>query len=148
MVFDLDPGPQVVWADVVRAARDVRSRLSDLGFASFVKSTGGKGLHVVVPLVPDASWDSGMAFARLVSEGLVAEDSRRYTTNMTKAGREAKILIDYFRNNRGATSVAAYSTRAHARGAGLRAAVLGGDRRRFPRAAHSPWPPCPRAWRS
>jgi bifunctional non-homologous end joining protein LigD len=113
VIFDLDPGPRVAWADVVHGARAIRARVEKLGFSTFVKTTGGKGLHVVVPLVADSTWDSQFAFAHLVSETLAAEDPARYTTSMPKEGREAKILIDFFRNRRGATAVAAFSTRKH-----------------------------------
>jgi bifunctional non-homologous end joining protein LigD len=115
VVFDFDPGPKVAFPEVVKAARALRERLTGIGFPSFVKSTGGKGLHVVVPLEPDeehAGWDACFEFSRLVSESMVADNPTRYTTAMPKEGREAKILIDYFRNHRGSTSVAAYSTRA------------------------------------
>jgi bifunctional non-homologous end joining protein LigD len=114
VVFDLDPGPKVGWKLVVSAAEAVRARLRKLGFAGFVKATGGKGLHVVVPLVPGADWPSCLAFTRLVAESLVAEDPDHHTTALPKEGREAKILIDYYRNRRGSTSIAAYSTRARA----------------------------------
>jgi bifunctional non-homologous end joining protein LigD len=113
VIFDLDPGPRVPWADVVAGARAIRARVEKLGFATFVKTTGGKGLHVVVPLVADSTWDSQFAFAHLIAETLVSEDPARYTTAMPKEGREAKILIDFFRNRRGATAVAAFSTRKH-----------------------------------
>ncbi|HEY0706162.1 MAG TPA: ATP-dependent DNA ligase, partial [Polyangia bacterium] len=106
---------KIGFAEVVKAAKTLRERLTGIGFPSFVKSTGGKGLHVVVPLEPDedhAGWDACFEFSRLVSESMVAEDRARYTTAMPKEGREAKILIDYFRNHRGSTSVAAYSTRS------------------------------------
>jgi bifunctional non-homologous end joining protein LigD len=92
----------------------VRKRALGLGLATFVKSTGGKGLHVVAPLRPDAGWEANLAFSRVVSEAIASEQPARYTTAMAKAGREAKILIDYLRNRRGSTSVAAFSTRARA----------------------------------
>jgi bifunctional non-homologous end joining protein LigD len=110
-VFDLDPGPDVPWPEVARAARTVRDRLEPLGLRSFVKTTGGKGLHVVVPLMP-LDWDACFTFSQLVAEAIAAEDPSRYTTAMPKAGREKKILLDYLRNRRGSTSVAAYSSRA------------------------------------
>jgi bifunctional non-homologous end joining protein LigD len=112
VVFDLDPGPEVKWPDVVAAARLVRERLSQIGLTSFVKTTGGKGLHVVQPLVPGETWDQCFEFSRLVAESIAAAKPSKYTTAMPKAGREKKILLDYHRNHRGATSVSAFSTRS------------------------------------
>jgi bifunctional non-homologous end joining protein LigD len=113
LVLDLDPDPSVAWDRVIDAARLLRSRLEALGHASFVKTTGGKGLHVVVPLVPRAEWDEVLRFARAFSESIVRDDPRGFTTAMPKERRRGKILIDYLRNNRTNTSVAAFSTRAH-----------------------------------
>jgi bifunctional non-homologous end joining protein LigD len=115
LVFDLDPGDKVTWRRVVDAARTVRESLRALGLASFVKTTGGVGLHVVVPLVPHAPWSVCLAFSRACAETVAGSDPTRYTTTFAKAGRANKILIDYLRNNRTNTSVAAYSTRANAR---------------------------------
>ena len=112
LVFDIDPGPEVPWTDVIEGTRRVRSVLSGLGLDSFVKTTGGKGLHVVVPLVPSASWDQCLEFSREVAAAIVRKDPARYTIKFSKAGRERKILIDYLRNNRTNTSIAAFSTRA------------------------------------
>jgi bifunctional non-homologous end joining protein LigD len=112
MIFDLDPGPHVEWPDVVAAARLVRTTLRKLRLESFVKTTGGSGLHVVVPIVPAARWEDCLAFSRVVSESIAAGDPERYTTRFARAGREQRILIDYLRNNRTNTAVAAYSTRA------------------------------------
>jgi bifunctional non-homologous end joining protein LigD len=112
VVFDLDPGPGVKWTAVIDCARIIRDALRALGLASFVKTTGGKGLHVVVPLAPGPSWDETTAFAHAVAESIARANPRRYLTQMAKAEREGKIFIDYLRNIRGATSVAAYSTRA------------------------------------
>jgi bifunctional non-homologous end joining protein LigD len=111
-VFDLDPGPEIPWPAVLEAARRVRGALEAVGLESFVKTTGGKGLHVVVPLRPEAGWDETFEFSRRIAEDLVRRDPRRYTTEMPRAGRRMKILIDFLRNRRGNTSVAAYSTRA------------------------------------
>jgi bifunctional non-homologous end joining protein LigD len=112
MVFDLDPAPEVEWTDVIRAALLLRERLSDLGLSSFVKTTGGKGLHIVVPLTPDADWDTVKAFSGAVAQSIVRESPGQYIATMSKAKRKGRIFIDYFRNGRGATSVAAYSTRS------------------------------------
>jgi bifunctional non-homologous end joining protein LigD len=112
VVFDLDPGPRVAWPAVIAAARLVRGALQELGLESFVKTTGGRGLHVVVPLIAEADWNECLAFARAVAELVARLDPRAYTTAFAKAGREAKILIDYLRNNRTNTSIAAYSARA------------------------------------
>src|SRR5207245_10263128 len=112
VVFDLDPDPSVGWERVVEGAHVLRKRLDALGLESFVKTTGGKGLHVVVPLRPGSTWEESFAFARAVSEELEKAKPAAYTTAMPKAQRRGRILVDYFRNNRGNTSVAAYSTRA------------------------------------
>ncbi len=112
LVFDIDPGPEVRWPQVVEAARLVRSVLQAVRLESFVKTTGGKGLHVVVPLVPALTWDACLEFSREVAAAIVRTDSRRYTMAFPKAGRERQMLIDYLRNNRTNTSVAAFSTRA------------------------------------
>jgi bifunctional non-homologous end joining protein LigD len=112
LVFDLDPGPGVPWSAVVVAARLVRARLEDAGLRSFVKTTGGKGLHVVTPIRPDRGWGECLDFAHQLTEALVAETPAAFTATMAKIARRDKIFIDYFRNQRGATSVAAYSTRA------------------------------------
>jgi bifunctional non-homologous end joining protein LigD len=112
VVFDLDPGPGVEWAQVIECARVIREALHTLELESFVKTTGGKGLHVVAPLVPGPSWDEASAFAGAVADTVARANPRRYITSMAKAERRGKIFIDYLRNIRGATSVAAYSTRA------------------------------------
>jgi bifunctional non-homologous end joining protein LigD len=90
----------------------VRSRLEAVGIESFVKTTGSKGLHVVVPLRPGTTWEAGSAFAHALADSMVRDDPRTYISRMAKAERRGKIFIDYLRNVRGATSVAAYSTRA------------------------------------
>ena len=112
LVLDLDPAPGLPWPRVVEAAEEARALLQDQGLVSFVKTTGGKGLHVVVPLRPEAGWD----VLRAVGEGIGAAMTRRapdrYTINPLKAARRGRIFIDYLRNVRGATAVAAYSPRA------------------------------------
>jgi bifunctional non-homologous end joining protein LigD len=112
LVIDLDPGERVQWPQVVEAARVVKRALESLDLESFCKTTGGRGVHVVVPLAPHADWDDTFAFARALSEAIEQADAATYTTEFSKRGRSAKILIDYMRNGRGHTSVAAYSTRA------------------------------------
>ena len=112
IVFDMDPGAHVPWARVVESARLVRKMLKTVGLESFPKTTGGKGLHVVVPLAPHADWRECLEFSRALSEAIERHDPALYTTTFAKAGRERKILIDYMRNNRTNTSVAAFSTRA------------------------------------
>lgn len=112
IIFDLDPGPEVAWPRVVAAARMVRDVLRALELESFVKTTGGSGLHVVVPLLPARDWGECYTFSRAVAERIAAGHPGAFTTAIPKKGREGKILIDYLRNNRANTSVAAYSTRA------------------------------------
>src|SRR4029079_4977195 len=112
IILDLDPGPGVAWTAVTAAARQVRALLETLGLRSFVKTTGGKGLHVVVPLEPRHDWSECLAFARAVAELMARHEPERFTTAFAKRGRERQILIDYLRNNRTNTSVAAFSTRA------------------------------------
>ena len=112
MVFDLDPGPRVLWDVVVEGARRVRAILEQLDLACFVKTTGSKGLHVVVPLEPKASWTDTITFTRDIARALARSEPERYSADLAKAGREDKIFIDYLRNRRGATSVSVYSTRA------------------------------------
>jgi bifunctional non-homologous end joining protein LigD len=112
LIFDLDPDEHVPWNRVVQSARQVRDFLEELGLQSFLKTTGGKGLHIVVPIERRFSWDEVKTFCKSVADLIVAADPRHYTANMAKAARKGKIFIDYLRNGRGATSVAPYSTRA------------------------------------
>jgi bifunctional non-homologous end joining protein LigD len=112
VVIDLDPGDQVAWPAVVAAAKTVRGLLRVLDLESFVNKTGGRGLHVVVPLTPSAELTDSLAFARALALALVRRSPRQFTERFSKSGRGRKILIDYLRNNRTNTSIAAYSTRA------------------------------------
>ena len=111
LVFDLDPGPGVEWKDVIAAAREVRKRLSDLKLESFVKTTGGKGLHVVLPIKP-VPWDDAKDFCRRMAEQMSADSPDRFTATIKKVARKNRIFIDYLRNSREATAIAPYSTRA------------------------------------
>jgi bifunctional non-homologous end joining protein LigD len=114
VVVDLDPGARVSWSDVAGAARLVRGMLEALDLQSFVKTTGGRGLHVVVPLQRRRPWNECLAFARGLAEALARHDPALFTTTFGKRGRERQILVDYLRNNRTNTSIAAFSTRARA----------------------------------
>jgi bifunctional non-homologous end joining protein LigD len=111
LVFDLDPGPGTGWKDVVAAAREVRERLDRLKLKSFLKTSGGKGLHVVLPIKP-APWDVAKDFCHAIAAGMAADEPARYTATATKSKRNKRIFIDYLRNSREATAVAPYSTRA------------------------------------
>jgi bifunctional non-homologous end joining protein LigD len=112
LVWDFDPGPKTAWKDVVKSAKATREMLETLGLQSWLKTTGGHGLHVVAPIVPDRQWDECLEFTRAVASALAATNPKLYTITFAKQGRESKILIDYLRNNRTNTSVCAYSARA------------------------------------
>jgi bifunctional non-homologous end joining protein LigD len=111
VVFDIDPGPDVEWAGVVAAAREIRERLAAVDLRSFVKLSGGKGLHVVLP-IDGANWDTVKTFAQAVAFAMAADSPERYVAKMTKSLRAGRIFVDYLRNSLEQTSVAAYSTRA------------------------------------
>jgi len=113
LIFDLDPDEGVAWSAVIEAARDVRARLAALGLDSFVKTSGGKGLHVVLPVAAKAGWDEAQAFTASIATAMAKERPDRYVAVLSKRARRGRIFIDYLRNLRGATAVAAYSTRAH-----------------------------------
>ena len=113
IVFDIDPGEDVAWPQVVAAARDVCERLAAIDLASFVKLSGGKGLHVVLP-VDGTDWETTKTFAQTVALAMAADAPERYVAKMTKSLRQGKIFVDYLRNSLGQTSVAAFSTRARA----------------------------------
>ncbi|HJL17585.1 MAG TPA: DNA ligase D [Sandaracinaceae bacterium LLY-WYZ-13_1] len=112
LVFDLDPGSGVDWPGVVAAAREVRALLTQLELVSFVKLTGGKGVHVVVPVRPRIAWDEAKRFCLAVAQTLERRDPDRYTAELSKAKRGGKVFVDYLRNGRGATAVAPWSPRA------------------------------------
>jgi bifunctional non-homologous end joining protein LigD len=112
LVFDLDPGEGVTWKDVVQGARDVRKRLEDVGLTTFLRTSGGKGLHVCVPIARRNDWDDVKQFAKSVADTMEREQPDRYIATMSKAKRRGKVYVDYLRNQRGATAIASYSTRA------------------------------------
>jgi bifunctional non-homologous end joining protein LigD len=112
MILDLDPDPAVEWSAVIEGAQLLRTLLNELNLASFVKTTGGKGLHIVVPLQRVHTWDEVKTFSKALADHLVHTIPERFLANMSKHKRKGKIYIDYLRNARGATAVAAYSTRA------------------------------------
>jgi bifunctional non-homologous end joining protein LigD len=113
IVFDLDPGEGVPWSAMVAAARDVRERLAALKLESFVKLSGGKGLHVMLP-IDGADWESAKSFAQALALAMAADLPEVYVAKISKSLRKGKIFIDYLRNSLEQTSVAAYSTRARA----------------------------------
>jgi bifunctional non-homologous end joining protein LigD len=112
VIWDLDPGDDVAWRQVVEAAHAVRDVLRTLGLQSWVKTTGGRGLHVVMPIARHRDWSECLTFSRAVAEALARHSPARYTTAFARSGRTSKILIDYLRNNRTNTSVSAFSARA------------------------------------
>nr|WP_115526644.1 MULTISPECIES: DNA ligase D [Xanthomonas] len=112
LVFDLDPGEQVAWSAVVAAARDIRNKLRAAGLESAVRLSGGKGLHVVVPIVPDASWEQARDFCEAFAQALATQAPERYVATMSKAKRHGVIFVDWLRNGRGNTSVCSWSLRA------------------------------------
>ncbi|BCW90796.1 Multifunctional non-homologous end joining protein LigD [Alphaproteobacteria bacterium SO-S41] len=112
IVFDLDPAEDVTWERVIEGALEVRKRLKKTGLTSFVKTSGGKGLHVVAPLTPRKGWDKVKDFTRAVADAMAKDEPDRYVSNMSKKLRKGRIFIDYLRNGRAQTSVATFSTRA------------------------------------
>jgi bifunctional non-homologous end joining protein LigD len=111
IIFDLDPGPGLAWPAVVQAAQDIRALLKELKLEAFVRTSGGKGLHVVVPIARKSTWDEAAGFAHHIALGLAAHEPKRFVANMRKELRKGKIFVDYLRNQRSSTSVASYSTR-------------------------------------
>jgi bifunctional non-homologous end joining protein LigD len=114
MIIDLDPAPGVAWERVVAAAREVRARLQELKLGAFLKTTGGKGLHVVAPLAPGADWEEVKTFSRALAGAFALESPGTYTARLPLKERGGRIFIDYLRNERGSTAVAAWSPRARA----------------------------------
>jgi bifunctional non-homologous end joining protein LigD len=114
MVFDLDPDEGLDFKDVKQAAKDIHDRLSDIGLTSFAMLSGGKGVHVVVPLNPGHSWDAHKDFSKRFAEALALAEPERFTSNMAKAKRTGRIFLDYLRNQRGSTAILPYAARARA----------------------------------
>jgi bifunctional non-homologous end joining protein LigD len=112
LIFDLDPGEDAPWDAVIAAAGEVRDRLQANGLRSFVKTTGGKGLHVVVPVEPSADWATAKSFTASIAEAMAGDHPDRYVATVAKRARRGRIYIDFLRNDRGSTAVAAYSTRS------------------------------------
>jgi len=112
LVFDLDPAPDIAWLRVAAAALDVRDLLGKVGLRSFVRTSGGKGLHVVVPLNPPSSWDDAKKFSHALAQSFASSRPNEFVSVASKEQRGGRIFIDYLRNSRGATSVASYSLRA------------------------------------
>jgi bifunctional non-homologous end joining protein LigD len=111
-IIDLDPDEAIPWATLVESAQEIRSHLEAAGFTVFLKTTGGKGLHLVCPLDRSADWDVVVTLTELVARRLADIRPDRYVAEMAKRLRTNKIFVDYLRNTRGATAVAPYSTRA------------------------------------
>lgn len=111
IIFDLDPAPNIGWPAVVQAAQDLRAMMKQLKLGAFVRTSGGKGLHVVVPIARKSTWDEVAGFARHIALGLATHEPSRFVANMRKELRKGKIFVDYLRNQRGSTSIASYSTR-------------------------------------
>ena len=112
IIMDLDPGEGVEWQAVIDAAEETKERLEAAGLNAFVKTSGGKGLHVCAPLKPSASWPAIKAFCKGIADAMAKDSPDKYVATITKSKRRGKILIDYLRNQRGMTAVAPYSTRA------------------------------------
>ncbi|MHC4991985.1 MAG: DNA ligase D, partial [Planctomycetota bacterium] len=112
LIFDLDPGPGLVWEHIVASAHFVRAYLESLGLQSFVKTSGGKGIHVVVPIVRRTGWEQVKAFTAAVARDIVRAAPQNFVASMAKSVREHRVFVDYLRNVRGSTAVAVYSTRA------------------------------------
>ncbi|ESQ78745.1 DNA ligase D [Asticcacaulis sp. YBE204] len=118
MIFDLDPDPEAPWSSVIEGAAEVRDRMNEFGLISFLKTTGGKGLHVVVPIVPKFGWPAIKGFTKAVAESMAHDSPDRFIANMSKAKRKGRIFIDYLRNDLTSTAAAAFTVRARS-GAGV-----------------------------
>jgi len=114
MIFDIDPSPEVEWAQVVAAAKTVKALLEKCGFVTFPMTTGGKGLHVVAPLKPRAGWDEVITFAEAIARFLETSEPDRFTANLSKKRRVGRVFVDYLRNHKTASAILPYSSRARA----------------------------------
>lgn len=114
IIIDLDPGPCVTWPDVCGAARRIRDLLDTAGLKSWVKLSGGKGLHVIVPVSGPMTWEQASMFSKLLATRVATEAPKLFTSKAAKAGRTGRIFIDWMRNSRGATAIAPWSLRARA----------------------------------
>ncbi|MBC8064774.1 MAG: DNA ligase D, partial [Chlorobia bacterium] len=112
LIFDLDPGPDVSWADIVKAAEYVRERLQSIGIDPFYKLSGGKGVHLVASIKPELEWADAKAFCKTLAEQIASEKPKQFISVSNKEKRKGKIYIDYLRNGRGSTAISAYSLRA------------------------------------
>lgn len=112
IIFDLDPDINIKWSKIVDCALRIKKELEELGLKSFVKTTGGKGLHIVIPIQRRYNWDTVLNFSKVFVQYLVKKYPKEYIDTMSKAKRSGKIYIDYLRNHMGATAIGAYSTRA------------------------------------
>jgi bifunctional non-homologous end joining protein LigD len=114
LIFDIDPDDKVPWRNIAEAARQLKTVLEQLGLACFLKTTGGKGLHVMVPIKPVQPWDQAKTFTKAIADLFVRTFPDRFTAQMAKAARRGKMFIDYLRNDEGSTAIAPYSLRARA----------------------------------
>jgi bifunctional non-homologous end joining protein LigD len=112
IVMDLDPDVSLSFSRVAEAALELKALFDQIGLITFVKTTGGKGLHIIAPLTPSANWDKVKAFTHSVADALESHAPDRYVATMTKSKRVGKIFVDYLRNGRGATAILPYSPRA------------------------------------
>jgi bifunctional non-homologous end joining protein LigD len=112
IIFDLDPDQDVSWQAMIDAIFLIKKLLKQINLKSFIKTTGGKGLHIVIPIEPKYTWDQVKSFAKTFAQSVVALKPDSYTANLSKIKRSGKIFIDYLRNQRGATAIAPYAMRA------------------------------------
>ncbi len=112
MIFDIDPSPEVGWPEIIEAAKTIKKLLEKCGFTTFPMTTGGKGIHVVVPLKPQAGWDEVINFAEAIARYLEATQPEKFTANLSKKKRVGRVFVDYLRNHKTASAILPYSSRA------------------------------------